>query len=1065
MHNESTASQDSLLAPTTDLVEWARLIDAHFYTDDNEGSPVYLDPEDDFFDALSPQSELSFEPTRAHLIKSVRDALILDPETKNAFGHFVGKTNEWRDAGNMLSPPPALPLLAVLALAAEQMEQDEKFSANNFYGRLHQTLEMDLDADWLGESYGKILPKKFGKLPVSEYLWGSLNYWLESWDGLKGLPTAYAIAHRHVGIARSQALVRNQDRKKLHEMFDSEGLSPRSVLQPQDMLHLIDEWINREPSPAQSLKHLWDKDQNTISEIACQELEAWEGSSETTASGSTHVGSRLRIALFLRQFPQKGHDVSLVGQSRANETAQRSLQWRDQKGREIEFISDSHGVLLLDNPELFDVKSILEGRISLKQEGSDSAFERLPKRVIPLRFDTIGNYFVEADRLELAETSKVLCRSDLAVHVEHLFDQIAQTGWKCENPAEGISNDWCLFHDVRVMTGVPDFETFQQALPKHVVTDLSYLIPNASSVFVLDGGFRLTPPNTWSVSSPPEIRASGIHGSDLRLRLEPLRILGDTIPAAVDRKFADPVAIFPLSEVEGLAEGAYRLQLFNGRKQAQASTLRLRSADTPASNRNIKPGEQLGFSKEDLLNSVTSAVQNESAIITGAATSITTSSSERLKQASCTPPWLEARESQSNEGTEQPFWAHRDEPSLKIGEDELPECIELGNHVKEEVTWDSATNRWKRFIPDGSHYRQGTGIFRCKNCGLQERLPVAYYGGRHKKFKKRQRTSSAPIFNVKFLPEISHPESGIELADLALDALSFQQSGSDSELRRIVAQVDPSPIAIDSFVRGLQNLGHIEILDDPSTSDTRIWQIATPVLAGLPNTGEFILAGFRNGSLVEKLQEWVEPGGSVTQNLQLEDERSLGPSAIRVSGIDASELRGIASELPNENRDRSVQVIEDAALKLAHALPHLSQLSENFPRSKLTNTQNPQKWDSRTALWTPVNSVHTAGFFAVKNFTSTYFRRTSQDVDDTNIQRMDPRMLKHIAALESKTSLIGYDEKTSSIYVPIGADLPGLFGRCAVLASGLLPRIQNGVLQYSNVPPDLAAILKTKLES
>jgi hypothetical protein len=79
----------------------------------------------------------------------------------------------------------------------------------------------------------------------------------------------------------------------------------------------------------------------------------------------------------------------------------------------------------------------------------------------------------------------------------------------------------------------------------------------------------------------------------------------------------------------------------------------------------------------------------------------------------------------------------------------------------------------------------------------------------------------------------------------------------------------------------------------------------------------------------------------------------------------------------------------------------------------------------------------------------------------------DARIVKYLAALDRNVSLVGYDSEAEVLYVPLGADLPGLYGRAAVLASGYPPRenTEQGILEYRSVPPPLAARLNQLLMS
>ena len=79
----------------------------------------------------------------------------------------------------------------------------------------------------------------------------------------------------------------------------------------------------------------------------------------------------------------------------------------------------------------------------------------------------------------------------------------------------------------------------------------------------------------------------------------------------------------------------------------------------------------------------------------------------------------------------------------------------------------------------------------------------------------------------------------------------------------------------------------------------------------------------------------------------------------------------------------------------------------------------------------------------------------------------DARFVKYIAALKTGMSLVGYDHVAEVLYAPMGAELPGLYGRCAVMATGN-PPIENSVdqlIEYHGVKPELAARLTELLMS
>ena len=100
-------------------------------------------------------------------------------------------------------------------------------------------------------------------------------------------------------------------------------------------------------------------------------------------------------------------------------------------------------------------------------------------------------------------------------------------------------------------------------------------------------------------------------------------------------------------------------------------------------------------------------------------------------------------------------------------------------------------------------------------------------------------------------------------------------------------------------------------------------------------------------------------------------------------------------------------------------------------------------------------------------FNRTYFLRRPSDVEAMRATVGDARIVKYAANLVTGQSLIGYDAAGRSLYVPLGADLPGLYGRAAVLASGAAPieGEKDHILIYRDVPADLAARISTLLST
>jgi hypothetical protein len=77
----------------------------------------------------------------------------------------------------------------------------------------------------------------------------------------------------------------------------------------------------------------------------------------------------------------------------------------------------------------------------------------------------------------------------------------------------------------------------------------------------------------------------------------------------------------------------------------------------------------------------------------------------------------------------------------------------------------------------------------------------------------------------------------------------------------------------------------------------------------------------------------------------------------------------------------------------------------------------------------------------------------------------DPRIVKHLAALDAQASLMSYSVAERSLAVPLGCELPGILERAAVLCSARPPIKLNGQRRYDGVTEDVARTIWARLKS
>ena len=93
--------------------------------------------------------------------------------------------------------------------------------------------------------------------------------------------------------------------------------------------------------------------------------------------------------------------------------------------------------------------------------------------------------------------------------------------------------------------------------------------------------------------------------------------------------------------------------------------------------------------------------------------------------------------------------------------------------------------------------------------------------------------------------------------------------------------------------------------------------------------------------------------------------------------------------------------------------------------------------------------------------------RTPADVEAGTAALATVQLSKHLAARRFGRALLAYSPDQQVLAVPLGADLPGLYGRAAVLCGGRLPTPdeRQRLLLYHDVPQRVADALTFLLTS
>jgi len=1001
------------------------------------GAPVYLDLEDDVLESIKDLADPESASGADGLIQAVKATLDVKSGGSDMLLRHVSRVRTW-ESSDRSGPPPSLALLGLLSLAAEQMHKGEGISAQNFYGRLAIILNIPLDEQLaFTEDFGKAYRSKTRNTPVSELLWGSLGNWLEGLEGNRGLPTAYGLNHKHIGLPLSQALVRKTDREKLTDFFSLNDLAPRSSLPESEMKILLDEWLARPGCTAtKNFIQLWRSGagaQDRIVDIARLELSSWEGSGRSPSASANSSLDNLKVIGIKKGFASKSFQLS-IAMPGTNDSGQETFELLDLKKQtigELDFVLGAVGWMVLSNPGAIDSSSILVGETLLRSTSDGAEFRRRSRRIVPMRYDSMLQTFTEVTRVSLGDDHVLLVHPEIAAQVDQILDSAARPGFKKMIDTSGLPEGWIMYDNVQILSSVPEEELENRRV------DLRVLQPLAREQVVLDGGLKL-PGNIlkWSSAQPPELRVTAEKASKLQATLKTVRKLAE--PEIEERTTGSfqTVMIWPLDQ-EHLPDGDYEISvLADGKRFGNPITLRLRSADNPAVN-NRRDQTPLTHDEKRPLTALSAdrLVNEETFTISPPVSredshSIATDWGEEPMQS---PEWRSARaEPRSNQ------------KRVGLSVPVLPpdSCMVTGQHyiVVESTLPDAPKPKWL----NGE----------CKTCGLAKRYPST---GKRKRQATSFQTNTPPPVAVHRLEPVSDV-ARIGSA-VVFDALCHIGQGSLSEFQRVTGQAEIGDTFDDELLRQLETVGHIEVERDPLTLAIKRWEMNDPALVELPNQG-FVLTGFRSEQMIVALEDFCyENDITVTRNSD-----HVGPEVIQLDTCPEEALLELVSTLSTAS-NREVGVLRRASFALANTVPCFSDLTSQLPVISALSGRGFEQWNTSTARFERVADIGSAGAFRINQFRRLYVHRRREHIQESTAVLGDARLVKYMAALDTGTSLIGYDESQQLLFVPLGADLPGLYGRAAALAAGHPPVVNRSenVLEYRCVPPELAAMINLKM--
>jgi hypothetical protein len=987
------------------LNAWNVAIRDEIYGLDRAGQNVYLDLDEEVMGRIL-NHPLVAGKTKEDLFNDVLGIINFRAPKELVLESLRIQSRDWvfraiesRDVNDV---PPMLAFLAVTVAAAEEMGARD-VDANAFYPHLCRLLKIDgtsVEANKLQASYRL----------VAEALWSYLNRWLVDIGYRRGVPTAYAITQRYVGIPVSQALVRETDRKRLPTMFHFFGLRPDNQISATEMEELVSLWISRdEYSVSAAVRRLWLDHQarEQICLAFCEELSNWNGMNaviEGSLERTIHNRKLSLSAWFSNTMGVKEIELGLLAPSSYTQNNEMQ-ELRHSDGQKVTFERLNENYFEAQNLSASSQQAILNSMLVLQDENGQ-IFRREPSALIALTFDEQVSGFVETRRVSAGQDVLLLVKDhkNLLLETKAFLDRNSRPGYEVLEPGvKGVPDGWRLFRKVQIV------EIDNQLRTKIEKDTFSPLIPTAAPQLIVSGGVKLPGYRSlsqWLTAAPPELRALSQTSTKIKVVIETSdEISGSNL---VIREIESEVGLIVQNLGElNLTTGNYLAVLYEAGKPVLSRRFTLASGEEPdlllRSN-----AERLArdFSKDGSL-AVFSATKTASTtgIVLGAFANHR--SAEKTTKATFSRP-----QEWSGEEPASSFG------NLELSLDELDanSCFYRGDHH-----WQGPTYRPHATIP-------ASDVYACIKCN---RLSVQNQSARDAEKAKELRMFAA-VRNTRSgvmhsMPALSNGETAAFDWSLLRSILNYSVGGKYQALIDSVKQLGEEEHTASEIVQFLEQLGHLEVERD-SHGKGLYWRLTeTQIVRPNSDLDEFYILGATPKSFVDSMLENLKISGF---SVGVDFSGILA----KFSGVTLSAIKKVCKKL-------DVTFIDAPSGSLTSALPPFSQYSKEAAREVLPASDSISLFDLSTGIWKDAEAVTTGAIRLKTKFGMQYFFVASgSELEQGKGISCSATVAKYLAANSEGICLLSYGKEKSTIYVPLGAKLPGVYARPALLSNPQMPR-------------------------
>ncbi|MCT2021687.1 hypothetical protein [Kocuria marina] len=1016
-----------------EYLRWNDAVARAFFGPRRAGELVHLDLDEKMLEQIGSEFGLDGPATLRALADSVTPLLATDGSRRSVFDAFNKLTEAWYRTSRRqledltrIGPPPIVALLALFALAGRHMSvlaaRTGKKSVSTFYLPLAVLLQA-------GQDNVKALETSVRK--DSETYWDALRYWLEAFDGQLGLPSAYAVNHRPVGLALSQTLFGPSELRQLHQMFEDLELTTAQGMSAAELGIYIDFWLDiADTDVSKSMRSIWTNPltRDPALQVALAQLDAWESAPDDDAAaaarGTRHLGSRSPGLSLTDGTDYVGNPIYELGFV---------VPKRLVPGREVDlattagprtmflsYIGDAFLGISAYNARMTS-DTLLSGQLQITT--GELTLTRNPRPVVVFAKDAYSDTFISVDHVPAAWPCRIMVRNqpEWVDQIRAILDDSASPDYRMVGPGEnGVCEGWVLFDDVQVL---------RAGDPALTVNDnFSALVPRLVPAITLSGGLRIPGDvDRFSALRPPQLTVTSDSDDPLSVECEwrsphSFKLTSTKLTAPRVPPFQVSLGGTELAREDGhLKPNDYTLVLRSGRTVKQRLEFRVRDSSYYITQRSLGYDGEMVHVAEEPLWPVTALTRDEipDEYVQG--------SFDNMDPHEATVDEVPVPEVAGWESAEGQMFPERS--------NELPEAPDVSCMV---------TGKHKVILPPMDPKAKAPWVFgRCKFCGLTKRYP-----GRLTKLSAVGQTGSVEALQFIGPDEGEYPGSWAPFKDI----LTFLGGGKRSSLSVVARQLEDSERFEEWFVGHLQALGFLEVIRDENWT-VRRWQVCSPALTQLVDGSILLTGGWKTDQEDAVTQAVGAQGGEVVV---------LSPEDHATTMLQDVDLDALGKLLPEGLCD----VVYDAGPVMLDTLPPLSSVVAGLPLKEMQYNGVAERFVPADATWEATDDRNQAGLYRINHHHKTrYAYRTAEDVVSGHARPVSSGLGKHLAARDTGTALVSYDPELRLLSVPIGAALPGLYARATVLCSGLLPTLvdEDFSLNYGDVSEGFASALVAKL--